>query len=258
MERRNLTYSDALAPFRNQSGARLDWTSINEDTPSDHWTDWRQIWSEVLRTSAVNRFPQGTGSCVTYVIFEAVPFSAALFGTTAKDLLDTIEIAFGRSATNLATMLRVSRPMIYHYRKGMEPTAENKRRLLALAEFTSDWIPQIDRSFESDLKAEQPEGRSLLDYLSEPELDFGALRQVINRSLEDRRRDRALRRQLADELAREETIEERQDIARERHRAGMPVYVGDPDNPGKLIQMLPDGRRIRGQMMNRQFVPDEK
>ena len=253
-----MTYSDALAPVRNQSGARLSWTSIEEDAPSDHWTDWRKIWSEVLRTSAVNKFPQGTGSCVTYVIFEAVPFSTAHFGTTAKDLLDTIEIAFGRSATILAAMLRVSRPMIYHYRKGMEPTAENRRRLLALAEFTSDWIPQIDRSFEVDLKTEQPEGRSLLDYLSEPELDFGALRRVINRSLEDRRRDRALRRQLADELARKETIEERQDIVRERHRAGMPVYVGDPDNPGKLIQMLPDGRRIRGQMVNRKFVPDEK
>ena len=253
-----MTYSDALDPVRNQSGARLSWTSIKEDPPSDNWTDWREIWSEVLRASAVNKFPQGTGSWVTYVMFQAVPFSTAHFGTTAKNLLDTIEIAFGRSPTNLAIMLRVSRPMIYHYRKGMEPAAENRRRLQALAEFTSDWIPQIDRSFEVDLKTEQPEGRSLLDYLSEPELDFVALRRVINRSLEVRRRDRALRRQLADELARKETIEERQDIVRERHRAGMPVYVGDPENPGKLIQMLPDGRRIRGQMVNRKFEPDEK
>ena len=253
-----MTYSDALAPIPNQSGARVSWTSIEEDAPSDHWTDWRTIWSEVLRTSAVNKFPQGTGSCETYVMFEAVPFSTAHFGTTAKNLLDTIEFAFGRSATNLATILRVSRPMIYHYRKGMEPTAENRRRLLALAEFTSDWISQIDRSFEVDLKTELPEGRSLLDYLSEPELDFGALRRVINRSLEDRRRDRALRQQLADELTRKETLEERRDIVRERHGAGEPVYVGDPQNPGKLIQMLPDGLRIRGRMVNRQFVPDEK
>ena len=69
--------------------------------------------------------------------------------------------------------------------------------------------------------------------------------------------DRALRRDLADELSRKETIEERLDILRERHASGKPVYVGDPHNPGKLIQMLPDGRKIRGQMVNRKFVPDD-
>ena len=69
--------------------------------------------------------------------------------------------------------------------------------------------------------------------------------------------DWALRRNLADELSREETIEERLDIVRERHASGKLVYVGDPHNPGMLIQMLPDGRRIRGQMVNRKFVPDD-
>ena len=67
-----------------------------------------------------------------------------------------------------------------------------------------------------------------------------------------------LRQDLADELSREETIEARRDIVRERHVAGKPVYVGDPEDPDKLIQMLPDGSRIRGHMVNRQFVPDEK
>ena len=70
--------------------------------------------------------------------------------------------------------------------------------------------------------------------------------------------DRALRRDLADELSREETIEARRDIVRERHVSGQPVYVGDPDAPGKLIQVLPNGRRIRGQMVNREFLRDEK
>ncbi len=68
--------------------------------------------------------------------------------------------------------------------------------------------------------------------------------------------DSALRRNLADELRREETIEERRDIVRARHHSGHPVYVGDPDNPGKLIQLLPDGRKICGQIVNRKFMPD--
>ena len=69
--------------------------------------------------------------------------------------------------------------------------------------------------------------------------------------------DWELRRDLADELSREETIEERLDIVRERHAAGKPVYAGDPDRPGKLIQLSPDGQHIRGQMIDRKFVPDE-
>ena len=185
-------------------------------------------------------------------------FTQLILERTPRNGWPLWEVAFGASATHLAQILRVSRPMIYHYRNGMEPSAENKRRLQALAEFTNDWISQLDHSFEADLKTVQPEGRSLLDYLSDSELDFVALRRVINRNLEGRRRDRALRNQLADELTREETIEARQDIVRDRHVSGKPVYVGDPDNPGKLIQMLPNGRRIRGQMVNRQFVPDEK
>ena len=85
----------------------------------------------------------------------------------------------------------------------------------------------------------------------------GSLRRATYMTLEDRQIDKSLRRKLADELSREESIEARRDIVRERHAAGMPVYCGDPDNPGKLIQMLPDGRRIHGQMVNRKFVPDD-
>ena len=241
----------------SQSGTFLAWPGIEERASPKNLSIWQEIWSEALRTHALRALPRSTGSWIVCIPCETIPVRSVHFATT-REWLGTVEVAFGRSATNLAQILRVSRPMIYHYRKGMEPSAENRRRLQALAEFTNDWIPQIDRSFEVDLKTEQPEGRSLLDYLSDPELDFVSLRRVINRSLEGRRRDRALRQLLADELTRKETTKERLDIARERHGSGEPVYVGDSDSPGKLIQMLPDGRRIRGRTVNRQFVPDEK
>ena len=253
-----MSYTGALDSVAPQSGTHLARPGVEDRAAREHRTLWQEIWYEALRTHVVKAYPQNTGAWIVCVPCETIPVRTVYFETTTKEWLGTVEVAFGRSATNLAKILRVSRPMIYHYREGMEPTAENRRRLQALAEFTNEWVSQIDRSFEPDLKTLQPEGRSLLDYLSDPELDFIALRRVINRSLEGRRRDRALRRQLADELSREETIEERLDIVRDRHAAGRPVYIGDPDNLGKLIQMLPDGRRIRGQMMNRKFVPDEK
>ena len=252
-----MSYMATADSVPSQSGTFLAWPSIEERAAPENFTAWQEIWSETLRTHALRALPRSTGSWIICIPCETIPVRAAYVGLT-REWLGKVEVAFGRSATNLAQILRVSRPMIYHYRKGMESTAENRRRLKALAEFTNDWIPQIDDSLEVNLKTEQPEGRSLLDYLSDPELDFVALRRVINRSLEDRRRDRALRQLVADELSRKETLEERLDIVRERHGSGEPVYVGDPDNLGKLIQMLPDGRRIRGQMVNRQFVPDEK
>ena len=254
----HMNYMTAMGPVAKQSGARPVLFCLEESASPEHQTAWQNIWSEAVRTHALRELPQSTGSWIVCITFEAVPLSAAHTGTTTRESLATIEVAFGRSATYLARMLRVSRPMIYHYRKGKEPSTENKRRLQSLAEFTKDWVSQIDRSFEVDLKTVQPEGRSLLDLLSATDLDFVALRRVINRCLEGRRRDRALRRQLADELRQEESIEARRDIVRERHISGKPVYVGDPEHAGKLIQMLPGGRRIRGRMVNREFVPDKK
>ena len=252
-----MSYMAALDPVIRQSGTRFEWSGT-EEWGSEDSTVWRNIWSEALRTHAIKQMSQNTGTRIVYINLEGVPISSSHFETNAKELLGTIEVAFGRSPTNLASILRVSRPTIYHYRNGKEPSTENRRRLLALATLTSDWVSQIDRSLEPDLKTVQPEGKSLLDLLSDTELDFPAIRSAIHRSLKSRRRDRALRLQLADELSRDETIERRRDIILARHSLGKPIYIGDPDKPGKLIQMLPDGRRVRGHMVNRKFVPDEK
>ena len=37
--------------------------------------------------------------------------------------------------------------------------------------------------------------------------------------------------------------------------AGAPLYATDPDYPGMIIQVLPDGTRTPGHLENRRFVP---
>lgn len=37
--------------------------------------------------------------------------------------------------------------------------------------------------------------------------------------------------------------------------AGAPLYATDPDHPGMIIQVLPDGTRTTGHIENRRFVP---
>lgn len=76
--------------------------------------------------------------------------------------------------------------------------------------------------------------------------------------MKNRGENRIILKALAEQLGRDKPIEERLDIMRERHAAGKPVYVGDPEKPGKLIQLQPDGRKISGKLVNLTFIPDEQ
>ena len=254
-----MSYMAALDHNRSKSGSHVVSTDSESGSFHDHYrTDWWTIWSQFLYTHSVREIQKSTGSCILFISPESIPVATdyRIFGI--KDSLNSIEISFGSSATNLAKILRVSRPMIYKYRGGMEPTVKNYLRLQELARFTSEWNSIIDHSFETNLKTLQPEGRSLLDFLSEKELDYTSIKRILNRCLEKSRKEKALMEALAEHLEREKPIEERLDILRERHAAGKSVYVGDPDKPGKLIQLRPDGQRIRGSLVNRKFIPDEQ
>lgn len=90
-------------------------------------------------------------------------------------------------------------------------------------------------------------------HLKADRLDLAAVREVLKRAnLPDRRR----RENLLTSLRQGETLEVRNDIAAARKASGKPVYIADPDNPNKIIQVLPHGSRIRGALVNRKFVPD--
>lgn len=167
--------------------------------------------------------------------------------------LQTIERAFGDSASDLARILRVSRPMIYHYRQGMQPSVENFRRLRLIASLADYVSTEKGFSLGPVLKSPQPKGQSLLDLLSAETPDIPLIRRILLRTSEDQQK----RQRLAATLG-YATPHDRQDIMRARHSAGKPVYVSDPELPGKIIQVRPDQSRVRGRMANRVFVPDEE
>lgn len=171
----------------------------------------------------------------------------------AAAALQRIERAFGRSASELARILRVSRPMIYHYRQGMQPSVENFRRLRLIASLADYVSTETEFSLGPVLKSPQPEGQSLLDLLSAETPDVPLIRRILLRTSEDQQR----RQQLAATLG-YATPHDRQDIMRARHSAGKPIYVSDPALPGKIIQVRSDHSRVRGRMVNRVFVPDEE
>lgn len=217
-------------------------------------TEWRSLWTELVTTQLAREYFGTTTTFVTSMSVEAFPRACIALTMQASEMLQAVEVVFGDSESNLARMLRVTRPMIYHYRQGMEPTEEKKQRLCTLAEFASEWTLLISNPLQDVLKKRQPEGRTLLEFLSDSPLDMVALRQVVGRNVATH--DRALRMRLAAELSRPVSSAERQDIVRERHADGKPVYIGNRESPGKLIQILPDGRRVHGRMVNRKFIPD--
>jgi len=135
----------------------------------------------------------------------------------------------------------------------MEPAPENKRRLALLTSFVDEWQAFDVSLVQSYLKVRQPEGKTLLDYLNEEQVNVVAVREIMRRATAP---DRRMRENLAKSIMAGETVKQRRDIAEERHAAGKPVYVADPNASHKIVQVLPDGTRIRGSMANRKFVPD--
>jgi hypothetical protein len=217
---------------------------------------WATLWSEAFLTQHFSIRTQNSAPLLVSIAIEGLTTAMTQVNINIEAMMSSLEKLFGNSATDLAKILRVSRPMIYHYRKGIEPSTENRRRLQTLVDLAGDYPLGVTQPLKKHLRTRQPEGRTLLDFLSDEELNTEALRLMLQRVVKSS--DATLRNRLAHELARQENNKERKDILRARHAEGKPVYIGDPDTPGKLIQVRPDGQRIRGRMVNRQFVPDSE
>lgn len=244
----------AAIKLREQTGAYS-----NDAVPTNSYTVgtsnvWLDLWNEMLRTQTLRMLYANSMPMAMSFAVQALPMM--LVTNATANMLEAVENLFGDSATNTAKILRVTRPMVYHYRGGMEPSIENKRRLQTLAELASELSAEVSEPLKGELKKQQPEGRTLLEFLSDEKLDIAVLRQILHRTVSTR--DHMMRNNLAIALAQGESIEARSDIVHERQAEGKPIYIGDSNAPGKLIQLLPDGTRIRGRMVKRKFVPDEE
>ncbi|MGD0959492.1 MAG: hypothetical protein ABSB19_06770 [Methylomonas sp.] len=243
-----MSYAAAIRDLR--TGANSLFSAFTEKQ-----SIWLTLWSEESRTQSFKPLNQkSSGLASTYGIVASLPIGESYSMNDSSVMLESIEKVFSDSATDLARILRVSRPMIYHYRQGMEPAIENKRRLQLLSNLANDFLPLISNPLKSELKKEQPDGGTLLAYLSDEELDIVALRQIISRQLGII--DKSIRSQLASTLANIQLTKDRTDIMEERQTEVKMLYFGDAQNPGKLIQQHPNGQRVRGRMIKRKFVPD--
>jgi transcriptional regulator with XRE-family HTH domain len=223
---------------------------------------WLLLWEEQHRMQPImeaSRFsPTATFEGVIELPYELL-WSIPSPRTIPEDL-KLIEQALGVTVKEVAQVLRVSRPMIYHWRAGMEPFPENRARIDAVARLAVDWTHLDQTPIGQRLHSKQAEGSTLMDLLSSQVLDVPAIRMVMKRLVGTQKvggSEIAVREALLRSIAEGEAASTRSDIVQERKAAGKPSYIGDAKNMGKLIEIQPDGTRRSGRMVKRKFVPDD-
>jgi len=199
----------------------------------------------------------GSGACIldAKLSFESYRLASDM-GTPAQ-LLQFIKESFGANNVQLAKMVNVSRPTIYNWYEGMPPEVENLRRLNVVAGLARDWEDLIA---SRAALTETADGAMLIEALSQENLDVSALRsalaQTALRQTPEQVADKRRRKILAQTLA-GESFEARADIARERTAAGKVSYESDPEDSARIVQVQPNGTRVRGHLVGRVFVQDE-
>lgn len=242
-----MNYSCMFNEIRESTGSR------QPENISSEKSVWGDLWGELVRTSAIHGILFSSTTITKSITAQAMPIWNIEMGRNTADMVRDVQAFFGVNVKETADILNVSRPMIYHYQKGMEPDSENKRRLTLLTSFVDEWEAFDASLVQSYLKVSQPEGKTLLDYLSDKEVNVTAVREIMRRATKP---DRRMRESLARNIIAGETSEQRRDIAQERHAIGKAIYVANPAYPNKIVQVLPDGTNVPGRMINRKFVPD--
>ena len=131
--------SSSVLVSQDLTGSRA--RAPNADTISPRLSGWTIAAEELVRPlyfTPGSDFSGGvvyhfTSSSTWQLVVETLPIPRHEGPNEALASLNKIERAFGSSASDLARILRVSRPMIYHYRQGMAPSIENFRRLKLIA-----------------------------------------------------------------------------------------------------------------------------
>lgn len=229
--------------------------------PTKNSERWFSLWEELCRIQPVVEASRLSSTATfdgtiefPYELIWSVPSPR-----TIPEELKLIEEALSVTVKELAELLRVSRPMIYHWRTGMEPSRENRARIEAVARLAADWAQMDKVPLGQRLHFKQAEGNTLMDLLSNEVLDVSAIRVVMKRLVGTKKigtSEVAARELLLRSITEGETAAARVDIVQERKAAGKPSYIGDAKNHGKLIEILPDGTRRSGRMVKRRFVPD--
>lgn len=110
----------------------------------------------------------------------------------------------------------------------------------------------MDRSITSQVEHWARIGRAVEAILSHQELL--ALKQV-GELLTPLYPTAARRREVHDLLAHIAATADREITTSALRGAGTPVYATDPEHPGLVVQVLPDGTRTPGHLEGRRFVP---
>ncbi len=154
-------------------------------------------------TFGPNAVHGGQSTNVSYRISLPSPGQRALL--SVRDRLVAIRHYFGLSISDLARILRVGRPTVYAWmRERSLPSSGHVDRIERLATLAEAWRLASRHPIGSQLRSRGKGGKSLLEYLSDEQLDEQAVRRIftsLKARLEQQQQVRAVRGQSPAEYA---------------------------------------------------------
>lgn len=107
---------------------------------------------------------------------------------SVSDIIDTVKVTLGLPNKDIASIFRVSRQTLHSYKNSTDEHAinpSNQKRALRLYEIMAETKPKFNRSPGAMAKNYTLNGKSLLELLSEPNLDICEITKLTD-SLSER------------------------------------------------------------------------
>lgn len=108
-------------------------------------------------------------------------------------MANEIKNRFGVNTSDLAKILQVSRPTVYKYLQGEGPTDSNLvSRMQQIYSLATEWSSITNRPISKELKRVYPRSRSLLDLITQNDIDMNLLTSRVRElaSLSEKRSNR--------------------------------------------------------------------
>ncbi len=97
----------------------------------------------------------------------------------AREQVSAIKLHLGLSMSDIADALQVKRPTVYQWLSGSEPRQANLKRLHKLYGVAREWSGLNDKTPGRYLRVPIINGKSLIDLLSEDDLDSEAISRIL-------------------------------------------------------------------------------
>lgn len=207
-----------------------------------------------------NIAPHGYGD-VKHAVWDKPNERAKMPGpVSVRDMVEFIQQSFALNVTQAAAVLDVERRSIYHWMKRDDVKLQERTetRVKEIYKLAQAWAGMGGVEHNGKL-SHIFDGLSMIDLLSSKSLDIPTIHRIMKALVESKPNRDAGRtaakqalKHVLQELAMPNAL-----VKVFTPAQGQVAYGTDPEYPGMIVQLHPDGRRIPGRLKDGKFCPAE-